>query len=400
MLENYSFITTDEAKKNTNGFVYNPSPFDTGESSFEELVESINTQAKENVNRLILNIRNSFPELLSFESEFLYYIITTLENYHYPETTYSKLGTDESSRMEELHDYIFKSLEMLDKLYEENQKNKVSIAEYTFRIAFLLTKIKYDNEYESLEACYSLEMAFLETSIFTTLMSEQYYELFFELLDKIEKAVYDHKHTLFQKMRTLIKKDEYGFINDSGWNDEKNMFSFRLINSLNDLVSEDIFTSALSVFIVQKLIPEIVEVLDTDEQSGNLSRLLVNKEDKVPYERGMDYENDCLQEFKNFGWSASKTPAGGDKGVDILATKESVTIAVQCKNWSNKINIGAVQEVYSGKDYYNADFSIVLSESGATAQALELSGKLKTLIINIERIRSVEALILGMMLGK
>lgn len=399
-MENYFFITTDKEKINTSGFVYKPSPFDTGESSFEELVKYINAQAKDNVDRLIRNIKNSFPELLAVESEFLFYIINILESYHYPEITYSKLGTDESGRMEELHDYIFKSLKMLDRLYKENQKNKVSVAEYTFRVAFLLTKIKYDKEYESLEACYSLEMAFLETSIFSVLMSEQYCDLFFELLDKIKKAVDDHKHTLFQKMRTLIKKDEYGFIHDSGWNDEKNMFSVKLIDSLNDLVSEDIVINAFSILIVKKLIPEIVEVLDTDEQSEKLSRLLVDQEDKIPYERGMDYEEDCLQEFKSFGWTASKTPAGGDKGVDILATKESVTIAVQCKNWSTKVNIGAVQEVYSGKDYYNADFAIVLSESGATAQALELSGKLKTLIINKERIRSVEALILGMMLGK
>ena len=49
------------------------------------------------------------------------------------------------------------------------------------------------------------------------------------------------------------------------------------------------------------------------------------------------------------------TPPTGDFGVDILAIKDGIKYAFQCKKYSGKVGVDSVQQVYAGKKFYNAD---------------------------------------------
>lgn len=56
-------------------------------------------------------------------------------------------------------------------------------------------------------------------------------------------------------------------------------------------------------------------------------------------------------------------------GVDILAEKDSITYAIQCKCYSSNIGNAAIQQIHSGKSLYHKDVAVVLTNQYFTTQA-------------------------------
>ena len=69
------------------------------------------------------------------------------------------------------------------------------------------------------------------------------------------------------------------------------------------------------------------------------------------------------------------TQSSGDYGVDVLAEKEQISYAIQCKYYDSPVGVKAVQEVSSGKTYYHAHIGIVATNNIFTKQAHELADK-------------------------
>lgn len=59
-----------------------------------------------------------------------------------------------------------------------------------------------------------------------------------------------------------------------------------------------------------------------------------------------------------------------------MASREGWKYAIQCKNYSSKVGNRAVQEAYSGKDYYNADIAVVMTNNFFTPAAIETADSL------------------------
>lgn len=70
------------------------------------------------------------------------------------------------------------------------------------------------------------------------------------------------------------------------------------------------------------------------------------------------------------------TRGSGDQGVDILAQREGVSYAIQCKNYTSKIPNKAVQEAYAGARFYGCDVAVVLTNSFFSPSALELGDEI------------------------
>ena len=69
---------------------------------------------------------------------------------------------------------------------------------------------------------------------------------------------------------------------------------------------------------------------------------------------GHDFEYFCADLLRKKGFlDVEVTKGSGDYGVDILAEKDGVTYAVQCKCYNAPIGVKAVQEAYAGRDYYD-----------------------------------------------
>lgn len=91
---------------------------------------------------------------------------------------------------------------------------------------------------------------------------------------------------------------------------------------------------------------------------------------------GYQFECYCANLLQRNGYqNVSITPGSGDQGIDILADRDGIYYAIQCKRYSGKIGNKAVQEAFSGCAYYNRNVPVVLTNSYYTDQAKDAARK-------------------------
>lgn len=96
---------------------------------------------------------------------------------------------------------------------------------------------------------------------------------------------------------------------------------------------------------------------------------------------GHEFEYFCAKLLKENGFiEVEVTKGSGDYGVDILAEKDGVTYAVQCKCYTDPVGVKAVQEAYAGRDYYDRMVGAVMTNQYFTAPAVNAARKLKILL--------------------
>ena len=89
---------------------------------------------------------------------------------------------------------------------------------------------------------------------------------------------------------------------------------------------------------------------------------------------GHQFEYFCADVLQRNGFSnVTVTPGSGDQGVDIIATKDAIKYAIQCKNYSSPLGNTAVQEVYAGRAFYNCHVGVVMTNSTFTDGAVSLA---------------------------
>lgn len=87
----------------------------------------------------------------------------------------------------------------------------------------------------------------------------------------------------------------------------------------------------------------------------------------------LEYEAFCADLLKSRGWQTELTKSSGDQGVDVVAKKGTITLAIQVKKYSSPVGNYAVQEVYTGRAFYGATHAAVVSNAPYTPAAQELA---------------------------
>ena len=119
----------------------------------------------------------------------------------------------------------------------------------------------------------------------------------------------------------------------------------------------------LVVLVVRAVINRLPHELPMDEMEGH------------------DFEYYCADLLKANGFlEVEVTKGSGDFGADILAEKDGITYAVQCKCYDKPIGVKAVQEVYAGRDYYDRMVGVVMTNQYFTQPAVELARKLNIML--------------------
>ncbi|MDY3919849.1 MAG: restriction endonuclease [Candidatus Limivivens sp.] len=96
---------------------------------------------------------------------------------------------------------------------------------------------------------------------------------------------------------------------------------------------------------------------------------------------GEEFEKYCVKVLKKNGFRRIRRIGGsGDHGIDILCRKRLKRIAIQCKCYSGSVGNSAVQQAYTGKDLYQADVAVVMTNSWMTQQAKREAAQLEVLI--------------------
>lgn len=96
---------------------------------------------------------------------------------------------------------------------------------------------------------------------------------------------------------------------------------------------------------------------------------------------GHEFEFYCADLLRKRGFQEVEVTKGsGDYGIDILAEKEGITYAIQCKCYGAPVGVKAIQEAYAGRDYYDRMVGAVLTNQYFTQPAVEAAKKLKILL--------------------
>lgn len=106
---------------------------------------------------------------------------------------------------------------------------------------------------------------------------------------------------------------------------------------------------------------------------------------------GRDFEYYCAELLRQRGFQeVAVTKGSGDYGIDILAEKDGISYAIQCKCHAAPVGVKAVQEAYAGRDYYDCMVGAVLTNQYFTQPAVEAAKKLKILLWDRGYLESME----------
>lgn len=102
---------------------------------------------------------------------------------------------------------------------------------------------------------------------------------------------------------------------------------------------------------------------------------------KIDEMDGVQFERFCCSLLLQNGfYDVDITRVSGDQGVDILAEKDGIRFAIQCKCFASDIGNTPIQEVYAGKEMYNCHIGVVMTNRYFTPGARELAEKTRTLL--------------------
>lgn len=127
---------------------------------------------------------------------------------------------------------------------------------------------------------------------------------------------------------------------------------------------------------------EVIETAKIENEQYQRENLGEFKEQKSDSRANFDFDSMDGWEFERFCADVLKknrydnvevTKGSGDQGVDVLAERDGIKYAIQCKHYSHVVGNKAVQEIFAGKQFYHCHVGIVMTNNYFTQSAKELA---------------------------
>lgn len=198
-------------------------------------------------------------------------------------------------------------------------------------------------------------------------------------LTKFHDALESYLPILARKKKHLVVKDDYGYTDSSKWDSERKLF----LKKFSWLPCTTKYYSGLPAeeydFCLDKIVDDYIAKNPSLAWDSNMSPA--------------EYETFCADTLNNNGWDAKTTVATGDQGVDVIAEKDGIRVAIQCKKYSSAVGNKAVQEVAAGMSYWGADIAAVVSTAGYTRSARELASVHNVYLLHHDDLKDLEQII-------
>lgn len=146
----------------------------------------------------------------------------------------------------------------------------------------------------------------------------------------------------------------------------------RIMEELENMgvVGEEIGARPRKILVNKHEYEKIVENYHT--KCDNVSTIISDRTNIYDCMNGNQFECFCADILAKSGFiNIQITQKSGDHGVDILAEKDDVTYAIQCKCYSDNVGNAAVQQAHTGKSLYHKDIAVVMTNRYFTPQAIE-----------------------------
>lgn len=111
---------------------------------------------------------------------------------------------------------------------------------------------------------------------------------------------------------------------------------------------------------------------------------------KIDLMEGHEFEHWCADLLKKTGFSSVEVTVGsGDQGVDVLARKDGIRYAIQCKCYSKDLGNKPVQEVNTGKTIYHCQIGVVMTNRYFTKGAKDAADATGVLLWDRDKLKQM-----------
>lgn len=186
----------------------------------------------------------------------------------------------------------------------------------------------------------------------------------------------DHREALVLRYRQLVSRNPYGGLDLKPWSKELERFRESTGLAGNPLLIAR-FEEEITI-----LVAGWAGEADAASAEGRFSS-------SDPYE----YERWCAGQLRKAGWSAEATKAAADQGVDVVASRGGLKVALQCKLHSNAVGNKAIQEVHAAAAFIDATHAAVVAPADYTRAARQLAGKLGVLLLHHTQLARLDELL-------
>ena len=170
---------------------------------------------------------------------------------------------------------------------------------------------------------------------------------------------------------------------------EKRIFYWKDIPNIETLVTESDFDKQHELFSQKMLYIGSKYIFNCSQLSDAILgktyifcwNLFIDKQ-QTEIKNPKDFETKVANDLKQLGFSTHMTKATGDQGVDVLATKNDIKFAIQCKLYSHPVGNKAVQEVCAGRDFYRCDYAVVVTNASFTKAARQCAKATDVILLN------------------
>ena len=112
--------------------------------------------------------------------------------------------------------------------------------------------------------------------------------------------------------------------------------------------------------------------------------------ERIDFMSGSEFEEWCSELLRSSGFENVEISAkSGDQGVDILAEKNDITYAIQCKCYSHDLGNTPVQEINTGKIVYNRHIGAVMTNRYFTKGGKEAAAATGVLLWDRDKLRAM-----------
>jgi len=119
----------------------------------------------------------------------------------------------------------------------------------------------------------------------------------------------------------------------------------------------------------------------------------IKKVPEIEFNKGMsglDYEKFCADILRENGWGVTELPGSGDHGADLLAEKNNISVAIQCKHYSKPLDNTPVQEIVAAQMHYKTTYAAVVASSSYTKGAMTLASSNHVKLFHHDDLPSLE----------
>jgi restriction system protein len=185
-----------------------------------------------------------------------------------------------------------------------------------------------------------------------------------------------HRAALTKRFRQLVRPNPYGVEELDKWLDE--LERFRRSTGLPAGGKQARAFDRLATRLVRGWVAEDAEAV-LEESESDLSPA--------------DYEHHCAALLRRQGWQADVTGMSGDQGADVVAERDGISIALQCKLYARPVGNKAVQEAHAAASYVEAAYAAVVTNAAFTRSAEALAHKLGVFLLHHSELTRLDELI-------